>query len=38
VIRGGTSIDAALRSLDREVDVLLEKRRWMLDQAERGMK
>jgi multiple sugar transport system substrate-binding protein len=38
VIRGGTSIDAALRTLDRDVDILLEKRRWMLDQAERGMK
>ena len=28
--RGASSVDEALRALDRDVDALLEKRRWML--------
>ncbi|MFW5947773.1 MAG: ABC transporter substrate-binding protein, partial [Gemmatimonadota bacterium] len=31
-VRGRATIGAALESLDRDVDRLLEKRRWMLDQ------
>jgi multiple sugar transport system substrate-binding protein len=31
VIRGGRSPGAALEELDRDVDRILEKRRWMLD-------
>lgn len=31
--RGRLTTDAALRALDREVDRVLEKRRWMLDRA-----
>jgi multiple sugar transport system substrate-binding protein len=31
VIQGNTSVDAALQALDRDVDQILEKRRWMLD-------
>lgn len=31
VMRGGRSLDAALTSLDADVDRMLEKRRWMLD-------
>jgi multiple sugar transport system substrate-binding protein len=34
VVRGQTSIDAALALLDRDVDRILEKRRWMLDRQE----
>jgi multiple sugar transport system substrate-binding protein len=34
VIRGGHSIDAALKELDGDVATILEKRRWMLDRAE----
>lgn len=30
VVRGQTTVDAALTALDREVDLILEKRRWML--------
>ncbi|HXF16878.1 MAG TPA: extracellular solute-binding protein, partial [Burkholderiales bacterium] len=30
VVTGGVSIDEATRSLDRRVDAILEKRRWML--------
>ncbi|HET6680231.1 MAG TPA: sugar ABC transporter substrate-binding protein [Gemmatimonadaceae bacterium] len=33
-VRGRMSIDEALSALDRDVDALLEKRRWMLDRAE----
>jgi multiple sugar transport system substrate-binding protein len=33
VIRGGRSADAVLRELDRDVAIILEKRRWMLDRA-----
>jgi multiple sugar transport system substrate-binding protein len=33
VIRGDVGIDAALAALDRDVDAILEKRRWMLDRA-----
>ncbi|HEY4574644.1 MAG TPA: extracellular solute-binding protein, partial [Thermoanaerobaculia bacterium] len=33
VMRGGRSLDAALGSLDADVDRMLEKRRWMLDRA-----
>ena len=36
VIRGTTTPEAALASLDREVDVLLEKRRWLLSLARSG--
>ena len=32
-VRGRMSIDEALSALDRDVDALLEKRRWMLDRA-----
>ena len=35
-IRGRMSIDQALAALDREVDQILEKRRWMLDREEDG--
>jgi multiple sugar transport system substrate-binding protein len=31
VVRGGTPVPRALEDLDREVDGILEKRRWMLD-------
>jgi len=31
VIRGGRPAGAALEELDRDVDRILEKRRWMLD-------
>jgi multiple sugar transport system substrate-binding protein len=34
VIRGDVGIDDALAALDRDVDAILEKRRWMLDRAE----
>ena len=30
------SLDAALESLDREADQVLEKRRWLLRRAERA--
>ena len=30
VVRGGVSVDDATRALDRRVDTILEKRRWML--------
>ena len=30
VVRGGVSVDDATRALDRRVDAILEKRRWML--------
>jgi len=33
VVQGGTSVPRALEDLDREVDRILEKRRWMLDRA-----
>lgn len=33
VIRGGRPPEQALRELDRDVDRILEKRRWMLDRA-----
>jgi multiple sugar transport system substrate-binding protein len=33
VMRGGRGLDAALGSLDADVDRMLEKRRWMLDRA-----
>ena len=29
-VRGDMTIDAALAALDRDVDALLEKRRWLL--------
>jgi multiple sugar transport system substrate-binding protein len=31
VVRGAKTVDDALAALDRDVDVMLEKRRWMLD-------
>jgi multiple sugar transport system substrate-binding protein len=33
VVRGGIPVGEALEELDRQVDAILEKRRWMLDQA-----
>jgi multiple sugar transport system substrate-binding protein len=33
-VRGGVSVDVALARLDRDVNALLEKRRWMLDRGE----
>lgn len=33
VMRGGRDLDAALASLDADVDRMLEKRRWLLDRA-----
>jgi multiple sugar transport system substrate-binding protein len=33
VMRGGRNLDSALAALDADVDRMLEKRRWMLDQA-----
>jgi multiple sugar transport system substrate-binding protein len=33
VVRGGTPVARALDDLDRQVDDILEKRRWMLDRA-----
>ncbi len=35
-IRGRAGIDATLAALDRDVDVILEKRRWMLDRRAGG--
>ena len=35
-VRDGADVDAALAALDRDVDGILEKRRWMLDAARRG--
>ncbi|CAN5171664.1 sugar ABC transporter substrate-binding protein [soil metagenome] len=35
VVRGREAVDRALARLDREVDQLLEKRRWLLARAER---
>ena len=32
-IRGRLTVDAALQALDRDVDGLLEKRRWMAERA-----
>jgi len=32
-IRGGASVDQALAALDRDVNQILEKRRWMMAQA-----
>lgn len=29
VVRGGATVDDALRALDRDVDRILEKRRWL---------
>jgi multiple sugar transport system substrate-binding protein len=34
VINGGAEMDAALAELDRNIDVILEKRRWMLAQRD----
>jgi multiple sugar transport system substrate-binding protein len=36
VVRGGATPDSAMASLDREVDRLLEKRRWMLEREARA--
>ncbi|MCC6766869.1 MAG: sugar ABC transporter substrate-binding protein [Deltaproteobacteria bacterium] len=33
VVRGAVALDDALTALDRDVDAMLEKRRWMLDRA-----
>ncbi|HEX5831934.1 MAG TPA: sugar ABC transporter substrate-binding protein [Gemmatimonadaceae bacterium] len=33
-VRGGMSVDAALAGLDRDVDAMLEKRRWLLAREE----
>jgi len=34
-IRGRTTLDETLAALDADVDAILEKRRWMMDRAER---
>ena len=36
VVRGAAAIDPALAALDRDVDRMLEKRRWMLDHGRLG--
>ena len=36
VVRGAATIDPALAALDRDVDRMLEKRRWMLDHGRLG--
>ena len=36
VMRGGRDLDAALAGLDKDVDQMLEKRRWLLDRAGGG--
>jgi multiple sugar transport system substrate-binding protein len=36
VMRGGRDLDTVLADLDRDVDQMLEKRRWMLDRAEKA--
>jgi multiple sugar transport system substrate-binding protein len=36
MVRGDVAIDDALAALDRDVDAILEKRRWMLERAVRG--
>jgi multiple sugar transport system substrate-binding protein len=36
VVRGSESAEEALTALDREADQVLEKRRWLLERAERG--
>ncbi len=36
VVRGDVELDAALAALDRDVDAILEKRRWMLERAAAG--
>jgi multiple sugar transport system substrate-binding protein len=36
VVRGGLAIEAAPAELDRRVDAMLEKRRWILDRARRS--
>lgn len=38
VMRGGRDLDTVLTDLDRDVDQMLEKRRWMLDRAEEEKK
>ena len=38
VMRGGRDLDSALADLDADVDRILEKRRWMLDQAAHAAK
>jgi multiple sugar transport system substrate-binding protein len=35
VVRGAKSLDEATEALDRDVDAILEKRRWMLEHAHR---
>ena len=35
-VRGSASVDQALEILDREVDRILEKRRWLLERARAG--
>jgi multiple sugar transport system substrate-binding protein len=34
LVRGETTLDLAVQALDAEVDVMLEKRRWLLDRAD----
>lgn len=36
VVRGGMDVEQATRALDRRVDAILEKRRWMLARGKRG--
>ena len=35
-MRGDLRVDEALAALDRDVDALLEKRRWLLERHARG--
>jgi multiple sugar transport system substrate-binding protein len=37
-VRGRTTVDSTLAALDRDVNGLLEKRRWMAEQAEKARK
>jgi multiple sugar transport system substrate-binding protein len=36
VVRGGIDVEQATRALDRRVDAILEKRRWMLARRKPG--
>ena len=36
VVRGGANVDQATRALDRRVDAILEKRRWILSRGKPG--
>ena len=36
VVRGRMSVEEATRALDRKVDAILEKRRWLLERGKAG--